>query len=100
MGRLGLRALGGQQIKAAAAIDRLTGLAHRIVVRRRLIAMTNAVRQPLSRQRRADHSASIVEYLDEIMLLDAALRRILRIQAYDPIKVAADIDAMVLDIEQ
>src|SRR5262245_57993005 len=58
--RLGLRFVRGEQVEAAAAVDRLAGLAHRIVHRRRLVAMADAARQPLRRQRRADHGAAFV----------------------------------------
>src|SRR3954470_4625671 len=51
---LGLGLVRGQQIKTAAAVDRLAGLAHRRVDRRRFVAVTDAARQPLCRQRRAD----------------------------------------------
>src|SRR5215212_10803802 len=54
---LGLGFVRRQQIETAAAVDRLAGLAHRRVDRRRFVAVTNTARQALSRQRRTDHRA-------------------------------------------
>src|SRR5262249_9078686 len=96
----GLRALGREQIETAATIDRLAGLTHWIVDRRRLIAVCDAAWQPLRRQCRADHRAAIVEDLNQIMLADTALLCILGIHAYDPVVIAIDLDPMVLDVEQ
>ena len=89
-----------EQVEAAAAVDRLAGLAHRIVDRRRLVAVADAARQPLRRQRRADHRAAVVVDLDQVVLLDAARRRVLGVQPHDPVVVAVDLDAVVLDVEQ
>ena len=66
--RLGLRALGREQIETAAAVDGFARLAHRIVDRRGFVAMRDAARQPLRRQARADHRAAIVEHLDQVVL--------------------------------
>ena len=97
---LGLRALGREQVEAPSPIDRFAGLAHRIVDRRGLVAVAHAARQPLRRQRRADHRAAIVEDLHQVVLLDAALGGVLGVEPHDPVVVAADLDPMVLDVEQ
>src|SRR5262249_18619959 len=46
VGRFRLCALRREQVEAASPIDRFAGLAHRIVDRRRLVAMAHAARQP------------------------------------------------------
>src|SRR3954462_6352781 len=100
MSRLGLRALGREQVEAPSPVDRLTGLAHRIVDRGRLVAMAYAARQPLRRQRSADDRSAFVEDLHQIMLLDTARGGIFGVEPYDPVVVAVDLDPVVLDVEQ
>ena len=62
--------------------------------------MADAARQPLRWQRRTDDRAAIVEDFDQVMLLDAALVGIRRIEAHEPVVIAVDLDPMVLDVEQ
>ena len=100
MGRLGLGALGREQVEAAAAIDRAAGLAHRIVGRGGFVAVADAARQALGRQRRADHRAAVVVDLDQVVLLDAARGRVLGVHADDPVVIALHVDAVVRDVEQ
>src|SRR5208282_3848493 len=62
--------------------------------------MADAARQPLRRQGGADHRAAVVVNLDEVVLLDAELLGVLRVEAQHEIVPTADIDAVVLDIEE
>src|SRR5262249_26275637 len=99
MGALGLGAFGREQIETAAAIDRFARLADRIVDRGGLVTMRDAPRQPLRRQRRANHCPAIVENFDQIVLANAALLRVVGVHARDPVIIAIDIHPMVLNIE-
>ena len=100
MRRLGLRAVRRQQVDDAAAVHRPAGLAHRFVQRRGFEAVGDAARQPLGEHRRADHRAAVVVDFDQIVLLDAARRGILRIHAHDPVVPILHLHPVVRDIEQ
>ena len=62
--------------------------------------MAHTARQPLRRQRGADHRSALVEDLHQIVLLDAARRGVLGVEPHDPIVVTVDLDPMVFDVEQ
>src|SRR5208282_131193 len=62
--------------------------------------MADAARQALRRQGGADHRAAVVVDLNEVVLFDAELLGVLRVEAQHEIVPAADIDAVVLDIEE
>ena len=62
--------------------------------------MGDAARKPLGEHRRADHRATIVVDFDQIVLLDAARRGILRIHAHGPIVPILHLHPVVRNVEQ
>ena len=86
----------GQRIDAASLVRRVSGAAERFIDGSRFIGMDGAGRYPLGHLGGADHLAAIVEDPDQAMVGQPAGLGVQAVDAYDPVVVAVDQDAMVL----
>ncbi len=98
MGVFDHRPAGSQKVYAAAPINRISGLTQRIIDRAGRIGVGGPRREPFRHLGGADDRSTVVEDLDQVILLNAALPGVLRIYFHNPVVIPIDEDPVVLHV--
>ena len=91
---------GARILTQPAVSGEYPGLTERQIVRAGLVGVHRTGRHAFGHLGGKDDRPPVVEGTDEIAVLDAAGRGVLGVDAHDPVAVAVDEDAVVLDLVQ